>query len=273
MSNDYYNGGLVPAPVSPGSSAALRAEFSLITSAFDKLPALNVGAANQVVVVNSTGTGLETSVTFTGLTFNNPTIVGGTINGTAISTSSVAITGGTVNGTAIGGVTPAAGVFTSISTPSVAITGGTINGTAIGGVTPAAGSFTSLAASSATVGGANVVTVSASQTLTAKIINLANNTLVGTSAELAAAITDETGSGALVFATSPAFGGVPTAPTAATGTSTTQLATTAFVSAVSFNSALPGQTGNAGKFVSTDGTNAFWADGFTAANAYFFAGF
>jgi hypothetical protein len=42
-------------------------------------------------------------------------------------------------------------------------------------------------------------------TLTNKTINLASNTLAATSAQLAAAVTDETGSGALVFATSPAL--------------------------------------------------------------------
>lgn len=57
---------------------------------------------------------------------------------------------------------------------------------------------------------------------------------------------------------SPTFTGTPAAPTAATGTSTTQLATTAFVGATAFNSALPSQTGNSGKFVTTDGTNASW---------------
>lgn len=55
---------------------------------------------------------------------------------------------------------------------------------------------------------------------------------------------------------SPALTGTPTAPTATTGTATTQIATTAFVAATSFSAALPGQTGNAGKFVTTDGTNA-----------------
>jgi hypothetical protein len=56
-------------------------------------------------------------------------------------------------------------------------------------------------------------------------------TFLGTpsSANLAAAVTDETGSGALVFAGSPSFTGTPTAPTASTGTNTTQLATTAYV--------------------------------------------
>lgn len=59
---------------------------------------------------------------------------------------------------------------------------------------------------------------------------------------------------------SPAFTGVPTAPTATTGTSTTQLATCAFVVATSFNAALPGQAGQAtGSTVITDGAgNASW---------------
>jgi hypothetical protein len=59
---------------------------------------------------------------------------------------------------------------------------------------------------------------------------------------------------------SPAFTGVPTAPTATAGVSTTQVATTAFVAATAFSSVLPGQTGNAGKYVTTDGTNASWAE-------------
>lgn len=49
------------------------------------------------------------------------------------------------------------------------------------------------------------------------------------SANLATAVTDETGSGSLVFATSPTLAGTPLAPTAANGTNTTQIATTAFV--------------------------------------------
>jgi hypothetical protein len=59
---------------------------------------------------------------------------------------------------------------------------------------------------------------------------------------------------------SPALTGTPTSPTAATGTSTNQIATCAFVIATAFNAALPSQAGNAGKFVTTDGTNASWAD-------------
>jgi hypothetical protein len=79
------------------------------------------------------------------------------------------------------------------------------------------------------VTGGVVATLTGTQTLTNKTINLSNNTLTATSDQIRAAVTDETGSGALVFATSPALAGTPTAPTAAAGTNTTQLATTAFV--------------------------------------------
>ena len=48
-----------------------------------------------------------------------------------------------------------------------------------------------------------LVTISGTQTLTNKTIDLTSNTLTATSAQLATAVTDETGSGALVFATSP----------------------------------------------------------------------
>jgi hypothetical protein len=61
-------------------------------------------------------------------------------------------------------------------------------------------------------------------TLTNKTINLTSNTLVATSAQLASAITDETGSGSLVFATSPSLVtpllGTPTSGNFSTGTFT-----------------------------------------------------
>lgn len=52
---------------------------------------------------------------------------------------------------------------------------------------------------------------------------------VASSANLRAALTDETGAGAAVFADSPALAGIPTAPTAAATVDTTQIATTAYV--------------------------------------------
>ena len=51
----------------------------------------------------------------------------------------------------------------------------------------------------------NAVTASSTTTFTNKSIDLTDNTLTGTSLELKTAISDETGSGSLVFATSPTF--------------------------------------------------------------------
>lgn len=56
----------------------------------------------------------------------------------------------------------------------------------------------------------------------------------------------------------PVFTGTPAAPTAAAGTSTTQLATTAFCAALAFSSTLPGQSSNGGKYIKTDGATATW---------------
>ena len=94
-------------------------------------------------------------------------------------------------------------------------------------------------------------------------INVLNWIQTPTSANLAAAVTDETGSGSLVFANSPSLSsptmafatiasstignstllncdltGTPTAPTASTGTNNTQIATTAFVNSAFSNTSL-----------------------------------
>lgn len=54
-------------------------------------------------------------------------------------------------------------------------------------------------------------------------------------------------------------GATVTVPTATAGDATTKAASTAFVAATAFSAALPGQAGNAGKFVKTDGSAASWA--------------
>ena len=58
---------------------------------------------------------------------------------------------------------------------------------------------------------------------------------------------------------SPALTGIPTAPTAPDGTNTTQIATTEFVkTAIQDIDALPDQTDMEGKYLATDGVNAYW---------------
>lgn len=114
--------------------------------------------------------------------------------------------------------------------------------------------------------------------VSAQINNLVSGApgLLDTLYELAAALGNDPNFSATVTASlaskapleSPAFSGTPTAPTASIGTNTTQIATTAFVnSAVSAGGALPSQTGNAGRFLRTDGSTAAWSsDIITDAN-------
>jgi hypothetical protein len=56
-------------------------------------------------------------------------------------------------------------------------------------------------------------------------------------------------------------------PTMVAGTSTTDAASTAFVAAAAFSSALPAQTGNTGKDITTNGSSASW--GMSPASFYF----
>ena len=83
---------------------------------------------------------------------------------------------------------------------------------------------------------ADVVTASSTTTFTNKSIDLTDNTLTGTSLELKTAISDETGSGALVFATSPTLV-TPALGTPASGvlTNATGLPITGLASGTSAN--------------------------------------
>jgi hypothetical protein len=82
-----------------------------------------------------------------------------------------------------------------------------------------------------------------------------------TSAELLNSLTDKTGTGSSVFSSSPTFAGVPSAPTAAIGTNTTQLATTAFV--LANLDAKRYSSVNASSSISTSSTTDIVADGMT----------
>ena len=70
-------------------------------------------------------------------------------------------------------------------------------------------------------------------------------------------VTTSTGTGDIVFSTSPTLSGVPIAPTAISGTITTQIATTEFVGA-SLLGFLPTRTGNDGKFLTTNSEVLSW---------------
>jgi hypothetical protein len=88
-------------------------------------------------------------------------------------------------------------------------------------------------------------------TLTNKTINLASNTLQATSAEIAAAVTDETGTGALVFANSPTFV-TPVLGTPASGTVTNLTGT----ASININGTVGATTASTGAFTSVTASTA-----------------
>jgi hypothetical protein len=95
------------------------------------------------------------------------------------------------------------------------------------------------------------VTLNDVQTLTNKTINLTSNTLVATSAQIAAAVTDETGTGALVFANSPTLV-TPALGTPASGVVTNLTGT----ASININGTVGATTPASGSFTSlTDSGN------------------
>ena len=111
---------------------------------------------------------------------------------------------------------------------------GTVNGefgtpSSTGGGGGGSGTVTSVSVTSANGFAGTVATPTTTPAITIST-TINSPVLAGNGTAISAATTTGTGS-TVVLSVSPAFTGAPTAPTAAPGTSTTQLATTAFVAA------------------------------------------
>lgn len=130
---------------------------------------------------------------------------GGTVFGSLAGQSGTF--SGTSSGTNTGDVTLAGQNYLTIASQVITANAVNLSGTHVTG-TLAAGRFPALTSDVTTVAGALATTVAAIQ---------------GT------AVSGVTGTTNVVFSASPALTGVPTAPTAAVATNTTQIATTAFV--------------------------------------------
>lgn len=111
----------------------------------------------------------------------------------------------------------------------------------------------------ATATSINGTTIPTSATLTKTSDNLSVFAAT-TSAQLAGVISDETGTGSLVFATSPSL----TTPSLGVATATSINGTTipsskTLVATDSTAYVVPSQTGNSGKYLTTNGTTSSWA--------------
>lgn len=113
------------------------------------------------------------------------------------------------------------------------------------------------------------LTATAATNITLPVSGTLYSTLSGsiTSSQLSTSLTDETGTGSVVFSISPTFTGIPLAPTATLGTNNIQIATTAFVKSnslqrlKSFYTDVVATTSAADAYVYTIPANTLVADG------------
>jgi hypothetical protein len=194
VTNTVTGTGDVVGPASSTDNAIVR--FDSTTGKLVQNSGVTISDANLLTTTDLTVNDNTTLGSSNSDTVNFNARVASDLNPSADNTYDLGVTGHEWRNLAIDGTAN----IDSLVADTADIDGGTIDATAIGGSTAAAGAFTTLGSSSTTT--LNGTTIPASKTLvvtTDKLSALAATT----SAELAGVISDETGTGALVFANSP----------------------------------------------------------------------
>ena len=177
MPPDFYTDSNIPQTGDNLDATVIKAEFDLVSAGFVKV-APYTGNGGKLVAINAAGTAQEAIITGTGVQ-------------TAIAVNVGSVGALVTNGGALG--TPTSGVATNLTGTAAGLTAGnvTTNANLTGGVT--------------SVG--NAATVVTNANLTGHITSVGNAAVLGsfTSLQLLTALTDETGTGAAVFGTSPAL--------------------------------------------------------------------
>jgi hypothetical protein len=197
--------------------------------------------------------------------------------GTGVTTLTGLVKG---NGT---NVMTAAGAGTDYQAPLTLTTTGTgaatISGTTLNIPTP--NDYTLTTASASTLGGVKVgnnLSIDGSGVLSA---NINSSSISGTVAVAngGTGVTSSTGTGSVVLSASPALTGTPTAPTATSGDNTTQIATTAFVTAAvaaggggggtTYTTGLNSSLGGYVFYVTPDGKHGLVAETYEYQDSYY----
>lgn len=185
---------------------------NLIVPGIEKFYIVQNDTADTITIKNATGTGVAIPTTMSALVYNDGVnIASASIYSTSLVTPLLAATDASfVN------PLPVASGGTGSTTSTG--TGAVVRATSPTLVTPLLGTPTS-----------GVLTNATGLPLSTGVIGTLGVSNGGTG------VTTSTGTGSNVLSASPALTGTPTAPTAAPGTNTTQLATTAFVTTVAGN--------------------------------------
>lgn len=254
-SSDYYTPSNAPVTGSDLSSPTMRAEFQLIKDGFGKFPDFT-GNASKAVIINASGNGITTTTGTFALAGNFATLGAYSVTLTATGATTVTLpTSGTMYGTASGSITSAQ-LAGSLSDETGS--GAAVFATSPTLVTPLLGTPTSGVLTNCT--GLPVLSgISGLGTGVATFL------ATPTSANLLSAVTDETGTGSLVFANSPTL--VTPAMGVATATTINKVAFTAPATGSTLTIA-DGKTltaSNTLTFTGTDASSVAFGTGGTAA--------